>query len=98
VVATVTTGDAQLASKAMDKAVQLESVCTVMNTEFKRCLIEIKALAAECTEQKSRAERLELDVKSLERQLMIKDVTLAEQDMRVQVRFMCCVDAVAAVT
>jgi hypothetical protein len=89
-VTAVTTGDAQVASKAMEKAMQLESVCTVMNTEFNRCLIEIKALAAECTEQKSRAKRLELDVKSFERQLMIKDVTLAEQDMRVQVRYVCC--------
>ena len=70
----------------IEKKVQmLENLSSVKNGEFKKCLIEVKALATDCIELKNRNDRLEVEVKNMERQMMLKDVTLAEQDMRIQV-------------
>ena len=67
------------------KVQMLENLSTVMNREFKKCLTEMKSLSTDYIELKNRNEKLEVEIKNMERQLMLKDVTLAEQDMRIQV-------------
>ena len=69
-----------------NKIQKLENLRSAMNEEFRKCLAEMKALAKEFPELKNRNDRLEVEGQNMERLMMLKDVTLAEQDMRIQVR------------
>ena len=68
-----------------NKVQMLENLSAVMNREFKKCLTEMKSLSTDCIELKNRNDKLEVEIKNMERQLMLNDVTLAEQDTRILV-------------
>lgn len=64
---------------------QLPNACLVLNQQFIRCLGELGEWKTKCTEYEKRVAQLEAENQKIYDQLRIKDLTLADQDMRIQV-------------
>ena len=84
-VASAIEGTHEQVTKITRKVKMFDNLRATMNKEFKKCLTEVKSLATDCIELKNRNDKSEVEIKNMERQLMLKDVTLAEQDLRIQV-------------
>ena len=81
---TVDISKAQNMKDVEAKVTILENVSAVMNKEFKKCLTEMKSIITETSELKTQISKLEAEKLNLERQLQLKDITMAEQDYRIQ--------------
>lgn len=68
---------------------QLPNACLVLNQQFIRCLGEIDEWKTKCREYEKRVAQLEAENHKINDQLRIKDLTLADQDMRIQVSDYC---------
>ena len=63
----------------------LENVCSVLNNEIKNLAGNQLTLMKKCKELEEHVGKLEEEKKEMGKQLLLKDVTITEQEMRLQV-------------
>ena len=70
------------------KVTTFESIVGVLNTEIEKCVLKLDASDRQSRTDKEQSTQANRKLKDLERQLALKDVTIAELDLRIQVWLM----------
>ena len=73
-------------SKEMEEQIKiLQNVCSVLNNDIKKLVNSQLEMIKKCRELEELAGKFEAEKKEMGRQLITKDITIAEQEMRLQV-------------
>ena len=67
------------------KVATFESIVGVLNTEIEKCVLKLDTSDRQSRTDKEQLTQANRKLKDLERQLALKDVTIAELDLRIQV-------------
>ena len=67
------------------KVATFESIVGVLNTEIEKCVLKLDTSDRQSRTDKEQVTQANRKLKDLERQLALKDVTIAELDLRIQV-------------